>query len=475
MTRRIDHDARTRQAFADVVVGIAFQRHAHATGYKGAEALAGRAVEMQLDGVMRQAGAAVTTRDLIAENGADGAIDVAYRHRRFDRLAVFQRVLAQGHDGGAVERLVEAMVLVAHVADGHPRRRHRLVKNLREIETLGLPVIERRFNVEQIDAANQLIDGAHTELGHVFAHFFGDVAKEILDEFRFAVEFRAQALVLGRDADRTGVEMADAHHHAAQDHQGCGREAVFLGAEHGGDDAVAAGLELSVDLHDDAVAQLIGNQHLLGFRQAEFPRHAGVFERSHRRSAGTTVIARDQHHIGMGFGDTGRDRADADFGDQLDVHARHRIGVLEIVDELRQVFDRIDVVMGRRRNQTHTRGRVTGLGNPRIDLVAGQLAAFAGLRALRHFDLQVVGIDQVFAGHAKTTGSDLLDRAAAQIAIGVWCEAFRIFATFTGVGAPTDAVHGDGQSLVRFGADRAIGHRAGREALHDGVDRLDFS
>ena len=36
------------------------------------------------------------------------------------------------------------------------------------------------------------------------------------------------------------------------------------------------------------------------------------------------------------------------------------------------------------------------LGDHRIDLVAGQLAAFAGLRALRHLDLHHVGVDQVF-------------------------------------------------------------------------------
>jgi hypothetical protein len=48
-----------------------------------------------------------------------------------------------------------------------------------------------------------------------------------------------------------------------------------------------------------------------------------------------------------------------------------------------------------------------------VDLVAGQLAAFAGLGALRHLDLDVVGIDQVFGGHAKAARGDLLDRGCA--------------------------------------------------------------
>ncbi len=54
-----------------------------------------------------------------------------------------------------------------------------------------------------------------------------------------------------------------------------------------------------------------------------------------------------------------------------------------------------------------------------VDLVAGQLAAFAGLCALRHLDLQLVGVDQVVGGDAEAAAGDLLDGAAAQIAVGV--------------------------------------------------------
>ena len=118
---------------------------------------------------------------------------------------------------------------------------------------------------------------------------------------------------------------------------------------------------------------------------------------------------------------------------------------------------------------------MAGLGYPRIDLVARQLAAFTGLRALRHLDLQIVGVDQIFAGHAEASGCDLLDRAAAQVAIGVARKALWILATFAGVGASADAVHRDREGLVGFRAYRAIGHRAAGEALHNGIDGLDFA
>ena len=70
-----------------------------------------------------------------------------------------------------------------------------------------------------------------------------------------------------------------------------------------------------------------------------------MLERCERRRAGAAVVAGDQHDIGVCLGDSRSHRADADFCDQLHVHPRRRVGVLQVVDELFQVFDRVDVVM----------------------------------------------------------------------------------------------------------------------------------
>ena len=87
-------------------------------------------------------------------------------------------------------------------------------------------------------------------------------------------EALAQLGVLGGDADRAGVEVADPHHDAAADDQRGGGEAVLLGAEQGGDHHVPAGLELAVHLHHDAVAEPVAHQGLLGLGQPELPRDA---------------------------------------------------------------------------------------------------------------------------------------------------------------------------------------------------------
>ena len=137
-----------------------------------------------------------------------------------------------------------------------------------------------------------------------------------------------------------------------------------------------------------------------------------MLERGQRCRAGAAVVAGDQHHVGVGLRDAGRDRADADRADQLDVDSRFVVGVLEVVDELREVLDRVDVVVRRRRDQSDTRRGMPCLGDVRVHLEARKLTTFTGFGALSHLDLDVGGIDKVVAGDAEPSRCDLLHRAA---------------------------------------------------------------
>src|SRR5690348_18427513 len=92
------------------------------------------------------------------------------------------------------------------------------------------------------------------------------------------------------------------------------------------------------------------------------------------------------------------------FRHELHPHAGPGVDLLQVVDELRQVLDRIDVVMRRGRNQRHPRHRMPQARDEGGDFVARQLAAFSRLRALRHLDLELVGADEVPGGHAEPPG-----------------------------------------------------------------------
>src|SRR5277367_5334108 len=99
--------------------------------------------------------------------------------------------------------------------------------------------------------------------------------------------------------------------------------------------------------------------------------------------------------------------------------------------------------MWRRRDQSHARRRVANLRDEIIDLVPGKLTALARFRALRHLDLQLVGVDQVMTRDAETRRRHLLDRAATEIAVGIAHEARGILAAFAGIALAANPVHCD--------------------------------
>ena len=139
-----------------------------------------------------------------------------------------------------------------------------------------LPVLERVVRLQQVDAADQILEPRDAERGHDLAHVLGDEEEELDHVLGLPAEALAQLGVLRGDADRARVQVAGAHHHAAHGDQRRGGEAHLVGAEQRGDHDVAARLQLAVGLHPDARAQVVQHERLLRLREPDLPRHAGV-------------------------------------------------------------------------------------------------------------------------------------------------------------------------------------------------------
>ena len=182
----------------------------------------------------------------------------------------------------------------------------------------------------------------------------------------------------------------------------------------------------------------------------------------------------DQDLVGSALGNTGGDSADAGLADQLDRHACAGVGVLKIEDQLCQVLDGVDVVVRRRRDQADAGRGLTDLGNPGVDLLAGQVATLARLCALGHLDLNLEGAAQVAARHAKARACHLLDGGVLGVTVSQRGLAARILAALARVGTAVQAVHGDGHALVCFLADGTVRHGAGVKAANDVERGLDL-
>ena len=231
--------------------------------------------------------------------------------------------------------------------------------------------------------------------------------------FGQARELFPQCRILCRNPDRTGIQMALAHHDAAKRDQRRGGKSHLLGTEQRCDYHVATGLQAAVRLQHGPAAQVVHDQGLVSLGDPEFPRQTGMLDARQRRSAGTAGVAGNQNVIGMRLYDTCSNRSDANFRHQFDADASCRVCVFQVVDQLGEILDRIDVVMGRWADQPNPRCRIPDACDDLIHFLTRQFAALARLGALRHLDLKFVGVGKIERGDAEAAGSDLLDGRTA--------------------------------------------------------------
>ena len=466
-----DHAA-AREPLAAVIVDVALDLHGHAGHAKRHDALPGRAGEGDLDRAVGEAGRTVPTGHLAGEDRAGRAVDVADRQIELHGLAGFQGRLAEVEQRRHVERLLDPVILRRFVVRLHVLRHHGLVQDRGEVEALCLPVGDRGPRVEPVHPAHHLVDRAESKLGHQLTDLLGQHEEEVDDVLRLTGEPLAQLRILRGDPHRTGVEMALPHHDAADHDERRRGNAEFLGAEHGGDHHVLGRADHAVGLHDDPPAEVVHHEHLVRLGEAELPRQPAVHDRGLRARTGATVVAGNEHHVGLPLRHARGDRAHAHLRHQLHADPRVVVGVLEVVDQLREILDRVDVVVGRRRNQAHSRRAVANPRDLAVDLVAGKLAPLARLRALRHLDLQLLRVDEIEARHAEAAAGHLLDRGVLAVTRRLQLIPHRVFAPLAGVAAAAEPVHRDGERLVGLLRDRSIRHRAGGEPLHDLLGRL---
>ena len=185
--------------------------------------------------------------------------------------------------------------------------------------------VDRASRLEPVDAADHFLDGAEAERRHDLAQLLGDEAHEVHDVLGLAGELLAQLRVLGRDAGRAGVQVADAHHDAAQS-----RPAARWRSRTPRRRASAAMTTSRPVFSWPSVSTAMRLRRLfstsvwcVSARPSSQGRPACLM-RGLRRGAGAAVVAADQHDVGVRLGDAGGDGADADLGHQL--HADARIG-----------------------------------------------------------------------------------------------------------------------------------------------------
>ena len=317
---------------------------------------------------------------------------------------------------------------------------------------------------QPVDRSDNLIDGTRAHISKHLPHIRSHGAEIGFHHFRVACEAGSQLLVLRSDADRTGVEVALASHHATQGEQGGSAKAKLFGAQQRCDNYITGELQSTVDAQANPRAQPCFNQSGVGIPQSGLPGDAGVLDRGERRCARASIVAADGDYVGSGLGHAGCNNSYSRAGHQLDADARSRVHGAQVVNQLRQVLNAVNVMVRRGRNQRGSRYRMAEASDVGRDLDRRQLAAFAGLRPLRHFDFKLVGVYEVLGGDTKAARSDLFHTIVSFRVRGVDAG---IFAAFSGIAARAQPVHGNRQRAMGFGRNCAQRHGLRAESAQD--------
>src|SRR6267142_1528372 len=165
--------------------------------------------------------------------------------------------------------------------------------------------------------------------------------------------------------------MALARHDATDGEERGRAKTKFVRAENGSKDDIACKFQASVHAERETRTEARANQGVVRFAQTDFPGKPGVLDGSERRGAGATIVAADGDDVRASFGDARGDDPDARAGNQLHADASARIHGAQVVDQLREVFDAVDIVMRRRRNQRSTGRRMPNARDVFADLPRG--------------------------------------------------------------------------------------------------------
>ena len=140
---RVHDQPAAGQALAEVVVGVADEAHLDALRHERPEALSGRTRQRDVDRVVRESVALPALGDLVTEQRADRAVDVADRQVDLDRLSVLDRRLrrARSAAGRAPRRARDPGRPTGTPSAGTGSAAR--AQDRRDVESRGLPVVDR--------------------------------------------------------------------------------------------------------------------------------------------------------------------------------------------------------------------------------------------------------------------------------------------------------------------------------------------
>mmetsp|Transcript_63498 Transcript_63498/g.168243 ORF Transcript_63498/g.168243 Transcript_63498/m.168243 type:complete len:352 (+) Transcript_63498:1029-2084(+) len=267
----------------------------------------------------------------------------------------------------------------------------------------------RRLLSQDLGVANDFVHRAEPQLRHQHAHLLRNQHEIVHDVLRQTLKLLPQHRILSGNTHGARVQMALAHHDATHSDEWRSRKAKALGAQQRSNHDVTTSAQLTVGLECNTSAQAVQHKSLVCLGQTNLPRCSRVLDSSPLRGPCATVTTADKNMVSLALSHASSNNTNTNLAHKLHTHASVGIRILAVENQLGQILDGVDVMVGWRRDQTDSLRRITAICDVAFNLVARQLTTLTRFGTLRHFDLQLLCIRKIFHGDAEAARGHLLD------------------------------------------------------------------
>ena len=398
------------KAFAKVVIAVACKLQGETLGDKCTKALSAGSCTVDFYSVFRKS-LFVISGNLSTKDGSKCTVCVFNSHRELCFFTISDCTAAFFEQDPFIQCFFQLEVVLCFRVKGYLAA-FSCKWIVQDGTKINLSLVRLVYSVcsnKKISTSYHFLQAANTKLCHIFTKLLCNKAHEVFYVFRFALEAFSKLRVLGGNTNRAGIQIAHSHHHAAHSYKGSSCKAKFLCTKKCGNSNVTAAHQLAVCLNADTVSKAIHKKGLMCFRKSKLPGKSCIMDGASRSSSCTSVIAGNQNNLCASLCNTSCYSAHTSLRNQFYGNICIFVCIFQVIDQLCQLLNGIDVMMGRRGDQADTRGGMTGFCNPRVNLLCRKVSAFTWLCALCHFDLDFFCRYQIAAGNAKTSAGYLLD------------------------------------------------------------------
>mmetsp|Transcript_12088 Transcript_12088/g.17723 ORF Transcript_12088/g.17723 Transcript_12088/m.17723 type:complete len:263 (+) Transcript_12088:1018-1806(+) len=260
-----------------------------------------------------------------------------------------------------------------------------------------------------LSLADHILHLSVSQLGHSFPNFLSHQKEIVHDMLWLSRKFAPELFILRSDTYGACIQVALTHHDTSHSNQRSGSKAKLLGSKQTRYGNITTSFDLPISLQLDAITETIQYQCLLCFSKTELPRQATSLDSRPSRSPRSTVVSTDGNVIRERLRYARSDDTNSNFGHKLDRNFSCWLSVLQVMNQLSKIFNRVNVVMRGWRDEPNSWRGVSIVGNVFRNLETGKFSSFSGLGTLCHLDLNLVTVGKVMRRNTKSSRRHLFD------------------------------------------------------------------